>query len=553
MRGRRRLLAVTGVALLPLTACEPTDPAVERISETEGDGVPNGRSYAPSISDDGRWVAYVSEASNLDFADSDDGVADVFAYDRVDDRNREVSGFGGRNGPSGWAPFCSGFEGGVGCSDSPFSPEAPAISDDGGTVAFTSFATDIVFPAPPVVPQVYAARPTGPTALVSQSSAEVPANAASLSPAVSGNGRFVTFWSYADNLVPGDTNESPDLFVRDLEAGTTRRVNTTASGGQSGRSDENFETDIGGGLLSVYHRAPLSDDGRYVAFLSVRGDLGPSGLAFGSVYRKDLLTGGVALVSDPSLGNRAEAPWISANGNFVSFSTAFWFNVNRDAPCVSCFHFTPTAPPLRVVRNVSEIRTTELIPGNPFPGAPDVSGDGSLRAFELGGENSHVYVRHLPSTVLGARHRINAGGPGFSGLLLKTWDADRGFIAGSTHTVTNAIGFTADDPLYRSERWGMSGYELAVPNGRYRVRLLVAEISPTTPRRVFDVRAEGQLVVDDFDIRATFHAFEATTLEFVVPVTDGRLDLDFSASSNAPTVAALEVLDARLPDERITP
>ena len=98
----------------------------------------------------------------------------------------------------------------------------------------------------------------------------------------------------------------------------------------------------------------------------------------------------------------------------------------------------------------------------------------------------------------------------------------------------------------------MSGYDLAVPDGRYRVRLLVAEISPATPRRVFDVRAEGALVVDDFDVRDTFDPFEATTLEFVVPVTDGRLDLDFSASSNAPTVAAIEVLDARLPDERIS-
>jgi len=90
----------------------------------------------------------------------------------------------------------------------------------------------------------------------------------------------------------------------------------------------------------------------------------------------------------------------------------------------------------------------------------------------------------------------------------------------------------------------MRAYDLAVPNGRYRVRLLVSEISPTSGRRVFDVRAEGALVVDDFDTLAGGrHAFDATTLEFVVPVTDGNLDLDFAASSNAPTVAAIEVLD----------
>lgn len=329
-------------------------------------------------------------------------------------------------------------------------------------------------------------------------------------------------------------------------------MNTTAGGAQSGRSDEVFQTEIAGGPLSVHQPAPLSDDGRFVAFLSVRTDLGPGGSGAGTIYRKDRQTGAVIRISDPALGQRGEAPYISRDGNFVSYVTAFYYDRNRDAPCASCFILVPTAPPIRVVRNVAENRTTELIPGNPFPGASDVSGDGSLRVFAFGGDDSNVYVRHLPATALVARHRINAGGAQFAGRLGKTWDADRGFVGGNSHTVADAIGFTADDPLYQSERWGMSSYDLPVPNGRYRVRLLVAEISPTTPRGVFDVRAEGALVVDDFDIRASFHAFEATTLEFVVPVTDGRLDLDFSASSNAATVG-IEVLDARLPDERISP
>ena len=107
MQGRRRLLAVAGVALLPLVACEPPDPAVERVSETEDGGTPNGRSYAPSISDSGRYVAFVSEASNVGFGGlSDNGTADVFVYDRNSDRIVDVSGFDG-NGPSGWAPYCS--------------------------------------------------------------------------------------------------------------------------------------------------------------------------------------------------------------------------------------------------------------------------------------------------------------------------------------------------------------------------------------------------------------------------------------------------------------
>jgi Tol biopolymer transport system component len=552
MRGRRRLLAVAGVALLPLTACEPTDPAVERISQSDSGGVPNGPSSTPAISDSGRYVAFVSEASNIAFAD-DNGSADVFLHDRTTGGTGLVTR--GGDGPSGYAPTCLAFQQSEPvCGDEPSRPEAPAISDDGRYVAFTSCARnrDGVVAAPS---NIYVFdQNTSRTTLISRSTAGAPGNAPSLSVAISGNGRVVTFWSYADNLVPGDTNGSPDVFSRDLVTGTTTRVNTTSAGAQSGPSFESWEYSWPGGeLLSVDAPSPVSDDGRYVAFLSVRTDLAPGASSRGTIYRKDRQTGAILRISDPALGNRGEAPYISADGNFVSYATAFFFDVNRDAPCGVCFNYEPTGPLLRVVRNVTAGRTTELVPGNPFPGAPDVSGDGTLRVFALGGEASQVYLRHLPGTALVARHRVNAGGPPFAGTLLKTWDADRGFVGGNTHTVTNAIGFTADDPLYQSERWGMSGYDLAMPNGRYRVRLLVAEISPATPRRVFDVRAEGQLVVDDFDIRATFHAFEATTLEFVVPVTDGRLDLDFSASGNAPTVAAIEVLDARLPDERITP
>jgi Tol biopolymer transport system component len=552
MRARHGLLALAAVALLPLVACEPTDPAVERVSRTFDGGVPNGPSVTPAISDGGRFVAFVSEASNIQSGDGN-GSADVFVHDRSEHFTDDLTR--GGDGPSGWAPSCFAFDRGEPtCGNEPSRPEAPAISDDGRYVAFTSFARNLDGPvAAPSNIYVFD-RQTFDTTLVSRSTAGAPGNGPSLSVAISGNGRVVTFWSYADNLVPGDTNGSPDVFTRDLVTGTTRRVDTTSAGAQAGRSFESWEYAWPGSeLLSVDVPSPVSDDGRYVAFLSVRTDLGPPGSFRGAIYRKDLQTGALLQISDPALGNRGEAPYISGDGNFVSYATAFFYDVNRDAPCGVCFNYHPTGPLLRVVRNVSAARTTEIIPGNPFPGAPDVSGDGTLRVFALGGDASQVYLRHLPTTALVARHRINTGGPQFSGALLKTWDADRGFVGGHSHSVTNPIAFTVDDPLYQSERWGMSAYRLPVPDGRFRVRLLVAEISPTTGPRVFDVRAEGALVVDDFDIRRDFHAFEATTLEFVVPVTDGQLDLGFSASSNAATVAAIEVLDARLPDERIAP
>src|SRR5215208_2500831 len=108
-RRLRRGAPLLGLALLPLVAaCEPTDPAVERISVSDTGGEPNAPSTAPTISDDGRFVAFVSEASNIGFG-GDNGVADVFVHDRTTRRTEDVTS---GNAPSGYAPYCFGFEGG---------------------------------------------------------------------------------------------------------------------------------------------------------------------------------------------------------------------------------------------------------------------------------------------------------------------------------------------------------------------------------------------------------------------------------------------------------
>jgi hypothetical protein len=525
MRARSSLLVVGAVALLPLVACEPTDPAVERISEAESGAAPNGNSSAPVISDDGRFVAFVSKAGNIGGDRSDHGLADVFLHDRATGVTDEVTASGDRGS------------------------FAPAISDDGNTLAFTSLATNLVEPVT-AASNVYALR-DGRIVLASRSSSGAPGNGVSLSPSVSGNGRFVTFWSYADNLVPGDTNGSPDVFVRDLRSGMTRRVNTTASGGQSGPSDETFLTGIVDGKVSVDQGAPLSDDGRYVAFLSLRTDLLPGGPQGGTVYRKDLLTGAIVRVNGASIGNRAEVPWISGDGNLVSFRNGFWFDENGIFPCASCVHVVPSAPLLRLVRNVQGGYSKELIPGTPFPGDPEVSGDGTLRAFALR-RDGNVYMRRLSTTLLRVRHRINAGGGRFVGRFGKVWDADRGFTGGTAERVGDQITFTADDALYQDQRVAVRSYALPVPDGLYRIRLLLSDNgSPTRP--VVDVRAEGELVGDDTGVRDRLQQHVATTVGFVVPVTDGQLDLAFEPVSGEPAVAAIEILDARPSDRRITP
>jgi Tol biopolymer transport system component len=92
------------------------------------------------------------------------------------------------------------------------------------------------------------------TSRVSLASDGVQGTSASFSPTISGDGRYVAFVSSAPNLVSGDTNGRPDVFVRDRVGGTTERVNVTSDGTQTS--------------ASLIGRVAVSGDGRYVAFTS---------------------------------------------------------------------------------------------------------------------------------------------------------------------------------------------------------------------------------------------------------------------------------------------
>ncbi|WAU84700.1 hypothetical protein O1Q96_36440 [Streptomyces sp. Qhu-G9] len=123
---------------------------------------------------------------------------------------------------------------------------------------------------------------------------------------LSADGRYLAFVSQADNLVADDTNGESDAFVRDLRTGVTRRVNTTAGGGQSD--------------ARVFDLS-LSADGRYAAFGSDATDLVPGDTGGRShVYVKDLRTGAIERIEDgfaPGY-DTAGAPVISADGRYVA-------------------------------------------------------------------------------------------------------------------------------------------------------------------------------------------------------------------------------------------
>lgn len=155
----------------------------------------------------------------------------------------------------------------------------------------------------------------GLTELISLSSTGIQGDQDSQSPSISIDGRFVAFVSLAENLVPGDTNTAPDVFVRDRLLGTTDRVSVSSSGRQA---------DGASGLLNLMGGPSISGDGRYVAFSSeatnlVRGDRNNTA----DVFVRDRLAGQTTRVSVATGGTEANAggtePDISRDGRFVAF------------------------------------------------------------------------------------------------------------------------------------------------------------------------------------------------------------------------------------------
>ncbi len=140
----------------------------------------------------------------------------------------------------------------------------PAISGNGRYVAFTSTSTNLVRGDTNDVDDIFVRdRQSGTTKRVSLSTTGRQGDGASNSPTFSPGGRFIAFVSRATNLVAGDTNSASDVFLHDSKTGTTRRVSVATDGSQ-GDANSSFSTP-----------AAVSAQGRVVAFSSDATNLVP--------------------------------------------------------------------------------------------------------------------------------------------------------------------------------------------------------------------------------------------------------------------------------------
>jgi Tol biopolymer transport system component len=266
----------------------------ERVSVGSTGEQAEGISTPTSISPDGRFVVFNSDAPNLVENDGVptnlEGALDVFVHDRETNETERIS-VNTLGEPAQFAPSFAG-----------------KITSDGRFVAFVSAAQNLDPLDTDINHDIFVRdRELGTTEMVSLKSTGEETMFMTLSPSISGDGRFVAF-DANDELTPDDTNRAADVFVRDRMLGTTTLVSVRTDGSVS----------VKGGV-----DPEITRDGRFVLFYSRSKLVAADTNRSGDAYLRDLQTGKTTLVSrnhKGRVGNGHSFPNdISADGRYVVF------------------------------------------------------------------------------------------------------------------------------------------------------------------------------------------------------------------------------------------
>lgn len=226
MTAKALFLCVCGLALAgcgskdnPVQTVEAQPVRASALRAGAVDGSPIGQDEAP-VAGHRRYVAFESRAANLTANDTN-GVTDVFVYDNETKQTVRVS------------TSSSGIQGNGGSF-------SPALTPDGRVVVFESLATNLAPDDTNHHRDIFVHdRKTGLTTRVSVDSRGNQANNFSQASHLSADGRYIVFESLASNLVSGDTNGVIDVFVHDRQAGRTSRVSVGNDGTQANNASVN--------------------------------------------------------------------------------------------------------------------------------------------------------------------------------------------------------------------------------------------------------------------------------------------------------------------------
>ncbi|MGH2809240.1 MAG: TolB family protein [Actinomycetota bacterium] len=334
---------------------------IERVSVSSAGVEADGTSTPTSISPDGRFVAFNSDAPHLVENDGVptnlEGALDAFVHDRDTGETERIS-VSTAGEPAQFAPSFGG-----------------EITPDGRFVAFVSAAGNL---DPLDTDDTYDIfvrdRELGTTEMVSLRATGDETRLMTLFPSISADGRFVAF-DANDELTPDDTNQAADVFVRDRLLGTTTLVSARTDGsvGRKGGVDPE-----------------ITPDGRFVLFLS-GSRLAPEDTnRFGDAYVRDLQTGETRLVSVTHRGrpgNGSSFPSdISADGRYVLFVSNAT-NIVRNDTNDEFDHFVYDLDDGTVVRVNVNNRGRQARGDKSFNLLSSISDDGAWVAFESSAHN----------------------------------------------------------------------------------------------------------------------------------------------------------------------
>lgn len=484
---------------------------------------------------------------------------------------------------------------------------APAISDDGRIVAFSSRATNLVPGDTNGADDIFVRdRDRGTTTRVSVASDGSEANGGVsffTGPALSGDGRYVLFSSLASDLIPGDTNEAEDVFLHDRATGETSLVSSTASG------------TVGNGASGFFGVA-LSGNGRYAAFTSTASDLVDGDTDRLDVFVRDLVAGVTVKVTAAGDGASADGtssrPKLSWDGKVLAFHSSATNLVPGDTNghldvfvwerqgSLTSLAKRGTPGPIRRVSLASDGDET-----NGSSTAPGISGDGQVVAFASTATNldardtstNHdVYVHDLAT---GLTELVSVGSGGTN--QLPTLSQDGRFVGfESTGALTPCGNFTREAYVHDrsagstalvsraswSDTWGSTSAPVLTPDARHLAfaswtedlipddtngykDVFVHELHPSVPTTIHcpnpTVRRDGNFVVAGAaSPGATVEVFAGETSlgravaggygswRLPVVLDEGRHQLRVVASTGEPAATTLIVVDDTPPATAFT-
>jgi len=324
------------------------------VSKATNGSLSNDKSGAPSISSNGRYIAYFSQGTNLVPGDTN-GYRDVFLYDNLGLNTTRIS-------------VNSSNIQGNGISSS------PSISSDGRYISYWSEATNLVLNDTNAVRDVFLYDvSTKTTTRVSVNKNGSQGNGNSHYPSISADGRYVSYWSSANNLVDGDTNNKDDIFLWDRQTNKTTRISLSNIGLQGNGSSQD---------------QAISGDGKYLVYTSLATNLVPGDTNTKSdIFLYDILNDSTTRISVDSKGLQANgnssSASISTNGRFVTYQSEATNLITGDTNAsADIFAYDIlTKKTIRVSQNSSNQ------PANQLSSYPYISGDGSYVAYESSATN----------------------------------------------------------------------------------------------------------------------------------------------------------------------